>query len=92
MKEKINEELLLTLRRGFLLHYPSGAVNNSTCSWAPFSFLEVELIKIAWPRTLVRAAGSPPSQLPEAPTWAHNNLSSVSGDTGLPSGLGMTHG
>lgn len=25
-------------------------MNNSTHSWAPFSFLEVELIKIAWPK------------------------------------------
>lgn len=46
----MREELSLTLRRGLLLPYPARAVNNSTRSQASFSFLEVERIKIAWPK------------------------------------------
>jgi hypothetical protein len=48
VRGKINEWLSLTLKKGIPLPSWVGAVNNSIWSQAPFSLLEVELIKIAW--------------------------------------------
>lgn len=55
------------------------AVNNSARSRAPFSFLEVELIKIAWPKvTGEEVAGTPhigtPTAVSQPPVpllWGH---------------------